>query len=70
LPARTPREIAFAAKTRNLEDRGLRPKPRDNCRSASQPSVTFDTVGACPGSLIVHTDGTVAGCTLDDDAEG
>jgi len=23
----------------------------------------------CPGSLIHHRDGTVAGCTLDDDAD-
>jgi hypothetical protein len=24
----------------------------------------------CPGSLILHRDGTVAGCTNDDDADG
>jgi hypothetical protein len=27
------------------------------------------TVATCPGSLIVHGDGTVAGCTNDDDAD-
>jgi len=27
-------------------------------------------MATCPGSLIVHADGTVAGCTLDDDEEG
>jgi len=27
-------------------------------------------VATCPGSLIVHADGTVAGCTLDDEPEG
>ncbi len=24
----------------------------------------------CPGGLILHADGTVAGCTLDDDRDG
>jgi hypothetical protein len=24
----------------------------------------------CPGGLIVHADGTVAGCTLDEDEDG
>jgi len=38
--------------------------------SASQPSVTFDRVATSPGSLIVLADGTVAGCTLDDEREG
>jgi len=27
-------------------------------------------VATCPGSLIVDANGTVAGCTLDDDADG
>jgi hypothetical protein len=27
-------------------------------------------VGTCPGSLIVHRDGTTAGCTSDDDQDG
>jgi hypothetical protein len=27
-------------------------------------------VATCPGGLIVHADGTIAGCTEDDNAEG
>jgi hypothetical protein len=27
-------------------------------------------MGSCSGSLIVHRDGTVAGCTNDDDHDG
>jgi hypothetical protein len=27
-------------------------------------------VATCPGSLIVHADGTIAGCTEDDEADG
>jgi len=27
-------------------------------------------VATCPGRLIVHADGTVARCTLDDDEDG
>jgi hypothetical protein len=28
------------------------------------------TVATCPGSLILHRDGTTAGCTNDDEADG
>jgi hypothetical protein len=34
------------------------------------PLGTVVIVATCPGSLIVHQDGTVAGCTNDDDADG
>jgi hypothetical protein len=27
-------------------------------------------VATCPGSLIVHADGTIAGCTQDDERDG
>jgi len=27
-------------------------------------------MATCPGGLIVHGDGTVAGCTLDEDEDG
>ena len=36
----------------------------------SHAANTVVAVGACPGSLIVHRDGTVAGCTNDDDEDG
>ena len=34
------------------------------------PSVIFAVVATCPGSLIVHAYGTVAGCTEDDERDG
>jgi hypothetical protein len=36
----------------------------------SHPLATVVVVATCSGSLIVHRDGTVAGCTNDDDSDG
>ena len=36
---------------------------------AHRPDTVVD-VATCPGSLIVHADGTVAGCTEDDERDG
>ena len=36
----------------------------------SHPATTVAAVTTCPGSLILHADGTVAGCTEDDEPTG
>jgi hypothetical protein len=42
------------------------------CFSSAErhPLGTVVLVATCPGSLILHRDGTVAGCRNDDDADG
>jgi hypothetical protein len=39
----------------------------DLLTSSSYPIDTVIALATCPGSVIVHRDGTVAGCTNDDD---
>ena len=36
----------------------------------AHPTDTVIVVGTCSGSLIVHTDGTIAACTNDEDEDG
>jgi len=49
--------------------RGTVGRDRVERRMGRAPDATVGYVASCPGSLIVHFDGTVAGCTLDDDED-
>jgi hypothetical protein len=42
----------------------------DLARSLSRARSTVAPVGTCSGSLILHADGTIAGCTNDEDGDG
>jgi hypothetical protein len=54
----------YLAKSASIHER------RSSLRIAAALSRYGHATVNCPGSLIVHIDGTRAGCSLDDDADG
>ena len=71
---RNPRaRVEQAKQTIGSETAGLRRHhgPADPCstvaRERRHPKVRNVAGMTCPGSLIVHVDGTIAGCTLDEE---
>jgi len=43
---------------------------RTRCQASSHRLTTVLLMATCPGGLILHADGTVAACTLDEDEDG